>query len=257
MKNDTQSSLIVDYISKTKQELAHAPTGVIRLATSRGYPQFYLSDTTSEKGRYLSANDMPLITKMCQRDYNKKILIKLNELQKKEERGERFNLENELDNVYLSFRIGKRALITPIIPTLDDFIINWYKKYTNSMNPIPISAPIITERGETVRSKSEKIIADKLYKLGIPYVYEAAYKLSNTTKYPDFLVLNKNTRKTYLWEHFGMADREDYSESNLAKLADYEKNGLLIGEDVICSFETNDTPISNSALEKKILTYLQ
>lgn len=28
---------------------------------------------------------------------------------------------------------------------------------------------IITERGEWVRSKSEKIIADKLYLLGIPY----------------------------------------------------------------------------------------
>ncbi|MCH4192124.1 MAG: hypothetical protein LKF52_07435 [Butyrivibrio sp.] len=51
---------------------------------------------------------------------------------------------------------------------------------------------LYTEKGELVRSKSEKIIADKLFMMKIPYHYEKPLKLdSYGYVHPDFTVLNR------------------------------------------------------------------
>lgn len=47
-----------------------------------------------------------------------------------------------------------------------------------------------SEKGERMRSKSEVLIANALYKRGIPYKYECPVLLpSGIMKYPDFTVL--------------------------------------------------------------------
>ena len=86
-------------------------------------------------------------------------------------------------------------------------------------------------RGDYVGSKSEAIIADRLFANDIPYHYEVAFTpegeadtsrpvfdmygrlmgyeglgtdpYDRDTLHPDFYVLNKRTRKTYYWEHLG------------------------------------------------------
>ena len=66
----------------------------------------------------------------------------------------------------------RKKLITPIVPDEDTFVRQWEQ---DEYQPGYFSdeAPFIrSNRGERVRSKSEKIIADKYYKLGIPYKYE-------------------------------------------------------------------------------------
>ena len=54
-----------------------------------------------------------------------------------------------------------------------------------------------TYKGERVRSKSEMIIANELFRNNIPYKYELPIELENWNKkvtiYPDFTVLNKRT----------------------------------------------------------------
>jgi len=66
---------------------------------------------------------------------------------------------------------------------------------------------------EKVRSKSEVIIADRLFINAIPYEYERGLivKIPKTAECPetemvwnpDFRVLNVRTGKEYIWEHFG------------------------------------------------------
>ncbi|MCR5416110.1 MAG: hypothetical protein K6E79_04880 [Pseudobutyrivibrio sp.] len=256
--NSNEVQVIDKLIKRARTALTKAPNGSIRLCSSKGYPRFYYFESSNDdKGKYLSANDLPFITAICQRDYNVKLIERLESLKKQALKDIPFNLNNEIDEVYFAFKPGKQSVIKPIIPTINDYINEWYNNHPQQQNPFPFDSYLITNKGEKVRSKSEKIIADKLLALDIPYVYEPAVIINNTVKYPDFIILNKRLRKTFYWEHFGLADDEGYSESNLAKLADYEKNGLLIGEDVICSFETKDTPISSSTLDKKIMTHLQ
>ena len=53
-----------------------------------------------------------------------------------------------------------------------------------------------TKKDENVRSKSEVMIADMYYELGIPYRYEAQLLLKNgKKKYPDFTLLKTKTRQ--------------------------------------------------------------
>ena len=73
------------------------------------------------------------------------------------------------------------------------------------------------EKGERVRSKSEKIIADKLYMLGIPYRYE----------YP--LVLDGNY-----------------------KLNTYEKNAIYLGVQLFVTYETSRKALNVRALDDMI-----
>ncbi|MYD97497.1 MAG: AAA family ATPase [Gammaproteobacteria bacterium] len=84
-----------------------------------------------------------------------------------------------------------------------------------------------TERGELVRSKSELVIADKLYARGIDYAYEQPLTLSSgRTKYPDFTIVDDALGVTFYWEHLGMLDDPGYRARWYAKRTEYLKCGI-------------------------------
>lgn len=112
-------------------------------------------------------------------------------------------------------------------------------------------------RGEFVRSKTELIIADKLYAAGIPYHYEVAMKVNFGCIYPDFYVLNKRTRKIYVWEHFGRMDDPTYCKKALLKLEAYESIGYYEGKNLILTYESSQYHINTSNIDKVIETYFK
>ena len=113
----------------------------------------------------------------------------------------------------------------------------------------------MTERGERVRSKSEKIIADKLYMLGIPYRYEFPIVLEGNIKmYPDFTILKMPERKEVYLEHFGKLDDEAYINITIMKLNTYEKNGIYVGVNLFFTYETNRKALNVKALDKMLRT---
>jgi hypothetical protein len=249
--------LLQDYISKTNDALKNAPKGLIRLQSSKGYPRFYYyKDKSDTRGKYLSADNIGLISSIYQRDYYCKLLLKLQTLQKKLHRNIEFDLYPELDEVYYSFSSVKQELITPIIPDINTFIEQWYQEHPGGKNPIPNSSKLTTNRGEIVRSKSEKIIADRLHALRIPYVYESTIFLGDEMKSPDYLVLNKRTRQTFVWEHLGLCDVPEYAQKNMLKIYQYELNDYLVGESLILSFESNDYPLDSKDIDRKIQSFL-
>ena len=93
--------------------------------------------------------------------------------------------------------------------------------------------------------------------MDIPYIYEPEVELSNGHKAcPDFLVLNKRTRKSYYWEHFGRVDAEEYAIRNFPKIYAYEKIGLIQGKNLIISMETEKQPLDLKLVNEKIEMYL-
>ena len=139
----------------------------------------------------------------------------------------------------------------------EEFIMLWHEKYIGEENSIEISMPYATNRGERVRSKSEKILADLFNSYGLVYCYEPHIVLYNGQKcYPDFAILNIRERKTYYWEHFGLASDDNYSEKNLEKLAKYEKSGIILGENLIISTESSGVSLDIYLIEKKIKDFL-
>jgi len=112
---------------------------------------------------------------------------------------------------------------------------------------------ILTEKGERVRSKSEKIIADKLYMLGIPYRYEHPIILNGNIKiYPDFTILKMPERKEVYLEHFGMMDDMEYVDKTCYKINTYEKNGIYLGVNLFVTHETNRNPLNTKVLDRML-----
>ena len=127
-----------------------------------------------------------------------------------------------------------------------------------------------TLRGEYVGSKSEVIIADRLFVNGIPYHYEIAFTPeaiidksrpvidetgrllgyeaigfgpdSPDTLHPDFYVLNKRTRKAYYWEHLGKMDDPEYCRKNFNRFMRILDAGYVIGEDLLVTHDCLHAP---------------
>ena len=84
-----------------------------------------------------------------------------------------------------------------------------------------------TERGELVRSKSELVIADKLFAREVDYKYEQRLLLAGRERFPDFTIHDDARGSTFYWEHLGLLDDPGYAARWERKLADYRASGIL------------------------------
>ncbi|MCR5416933.1 MAG: hypothetical protein K6E79_09065 [Pseudobutyrivibrio sp.] len=223
---------------------------------SHGKNQYYKKSSKS-KLEYLALNRRRYASQLAQKSYYEDLLKELF-IQKKCIR--RF-LNNYKANVivrqYEELCDGRKKLVEPIILPNEDYIKHWNEKYTGGQNGYQINNGIKTNKGEMVRSKSEKILADLFYKYDIPYQYEPAVKLDNgKTVFPDFVLLNIAERKTYYWEHFGLASDDEYTMKNLDKLYYYEKSGIIVGDNLILSIESEHNALDVTLVEKQIKEHL-
>jgi ATP-dependent exoDNAse (exonuclease V) alpha subunit len=89
-----------------------------------------------------------------------------------------------------------------------------------------------TRRGDSVRSKSEVIIADLLYSKDIEYNYELRLTGSDgSVRYPDFTIEDEETGQVIYWEHLGMMRNPSYKRRWKEKLTWYLKQGILPWEE--------------------------
>ena len=116
-----------------------------------------------------------------------------------------------------------------------------------------------TDKGDYVRSKSEALIANKLFLLGIPYAYEYDEffdESSGYTLHPDFTVLNKKTRKEFIWEHCGKMDDLRYCDITIHRLMVFAGYGYLQGNNLLFSYETSDMPLNMDYIEILIKEFM-
>lgn len=254
-----------------KKSYEKAPKGRIRISQNGGHPEYYLvTERGSLRGKYLPHSQKTLARQLAQKDYDAR-LIKL--LQKEISTLQNYMKQTSngraIPELYDSLCPARRSLITPAILTNEQYAARWLDVSWTG-RPFASDAPYIcTARGERVRSKSEVIIADTLFRHNIPYRYEfpITLKRSNSadirrdfgrsiTLYPDFLCLNTRTRTEFYWEHFGLMDSTEYSNNAAGKLRLYTENGLLPGRNLIITMETQTEPPSIKALEKLIEEFL-
>ena len=87
--------------------------------------------------------------------------------------------------------------------------------------------PSVTLRGEVVRSRSEKVIADWFYRKGIRYVYEhpAFDRKGSVISRPDFYLPDYGV---YV-EYWGLAGAErSYDRTMMWKTSQYQMNGVKV-----------------------------
>lgn len=213
-------------------------------------------------GKYVSKKELGKIKIIAQVEYYLKMKDFLSAKLKLIEKYVSRYCDAELDKGYQNLCYGRRQIVTPIQPPLDEFVEKWTAvKYEALERWEEGKVYFTTIKGEKVRSKTEKIIADELAAHNIPYRYEYPVELTVGKQQrifrPDFMILNIRTRQVYLLEHFGMMDKTNYYNSSLNKLDIYEQNGYLLGKNLLILHETSEAPINVSVLRNYIDEYFE
>ena len=262
-------------LTKKMKSYEKTPQGRIRISQNGGHPEYYLvTERGSLRGKYLPHSQETLARQLAQKDYDAR-LIKLlqNEITALQIYLKQTDQGRAISELYDSLCPTRRALITPVTLTDEQYAARWQEISWMGRHFSPDSPLLYTARGERVRSKSEVIIADTLFRHGIPYRYEFPLTLrrSNTaatgntatsghhtsiTLYPDFLCLNTRTRSEFYWEHFGLMGDPAYSKNAAGKLRLYTENGILPGRNLIITMETQNEQLSTRTLEKLITEFL-
>ena len=84
------------------------------------------------------------------------------------------------------------------------------------------------------------------------FCYEYVLRFEPGNKKTDFTVLNPKTRDIKYWEHLGKMGDIDYISFNLKKMAEYEKNGIVLGDNLILTFESASMPLSTKDIDRTI-----
>lgn len=164
---------------------------------------------------------------------------------------------SKIDSELPKLHTQRQLLVTPVEPIWEKELAKWYDSEYHGKEFYEGIAEIVTEKGERVRSKSEKILADYFYRNNILYRYEKPLYLKGYgTVYPDFTFLSKKTRKEIYWEHEGMMDKPEYAKSAVKKIESYQRNGIHLGERLILTFETELTVLNSQIVEELVEKYL-
>ena len=243
-------------ISETLETSKDLPDLRLRIQHHQNRTSYYLCDRNkSGNGHY--TNDVSLASRIAQHDYDMKVQNCLEH--------QSHALHNFLDScdprsifrIYDSLSPDRKKIVRPFIVPDDTYAEIWcsqsYEPFTTEQD----NAIIPTNNGEMVRSKSEKILADRFAALGIPYKYEVPLQLSGgLTIRPDFTLLNVRLRKEFYWEHFGMMDDPDYVAKALKKIERYIKTGFFPFEKLLISHETKSSPLDMKLVEYIIQRFL-
>jgi ATP-dependent exoDNAse (exonuclease V) alpha subunit len=118
---------------------------------------------------------------------------------------------------------------------------------------VPFAEHLIhrTEKGHLVRSKSELVIANMLFQLGIHYEYERVCEGTTVPGRlrPDFSFVTADG-DLIIWEHLGMLSRPDYKRGWDWKREWYARNGFVEGKTLFISTEDAKTGLDSVRLKE-------
>ena len=136
----------------------------------------------------------------------------------------------------------------------EEMLVKQWEKEDYKTNPYCLEEKVyITKKGDYVRSKSEVLLADMYFELGIPYRYEAQICLKNgKKKYPDFTLLKVFTSEIIYHEHMGLMDNDEYRQANLVKLDEYRKSKIYPGKNLIITYEAEGSYLNIQEIQEMV-----
>lgn len=237
-------------IARLDKEIAHLPRGNFFVTKEGARNKWY--NYLDGKCEYIPKIDKELAKQLAYKKYCKNKKAKL-ELELKETKEYLLKME-KIENLYNDNYDHKDFIIEGMFSdsrykdlmcdtmnsekSID--VLEWIKEpyMTNLLFPEQLTKPTLA--GHKVRSKSEMVIANLLFERGIPYRYECALQLSSGLVFPDFTILHPWTKQIWYFEHFGMMDDPVYSNKTGNKLDIYAQNDIIIGKNLLATFETGD-----------------
>lgn len=242
-----KEKVIETEINTLRKELATLPAGKLTYERTGKYVKWFCSD--GKISEYIPQKEKKLIQGLARRKY---ILAKIDDLkfEKKEIEYIRRKIEKKESQVDKLVK-NKTFSELGLFGSLDSWCTEKYNK--NLLYPENLKYKSLS--GNCVRSKSEVFIDQALYLNNVSYRYECELKLGDYVFYPDFTILHPITKNLFYWEHFGMMDNAKYAQNVFNKQNIYCMNGIIPGIQLICTYETADSPFDMSKAEAVVNQY--
>ncbi|MBQ0165917.1 MAG: hypothetical protein KBT02_02260 [Treponema sp.] len=249
---------LIDWYTALAQSISEKKyaEGRLKISANHGRSQFYL--VHNGKRKYLKKGLMPLIRQYAQKGYEQRLLKKIAPwLETLEDMRTAITAGDPVLQTQQALYPARKELIELIHVPDSAFVAAW--------KAVPFSKMAVdsdefrTDNGEFVRSKSELIIANELFKAGVPYRYEYPVVIAETKKQlrPDFFCLNVRTRQQFAWEHFGMMQKPDYQDKAFDKIQLYRMHKVMPDCEFICTQENLSRPLNVTYVKYLIKTYLK
>lgn len=251
-------------LKRTKQELVpirHDVQGSLVIRNSKKCTEYLIYKGRDSPPEYISRTRIDIIAPLAQKRYEEKLMSvvgsRIEILDECIAAFERLLNLQDVSEIYSSLPDELKGFVKPYEGGDEKFAMRWQSRDFGKWSS-GIHLNYVTQRGDRVRSKSELIIADRLCAKGIPYHYETLFVCSDgSMTSPDFRILNKRTRKQYFWEHFGMMDDPEYCFHAIEKIEKYASSDVILGENLIVSFESPLKSLSTKYVDTMIREYLE
>jgi len=258
-----------------KSGLESSPEGNLNHQNNRGYHQFlHVFNDNGKRVRDGINRQDDLIRALARKEFNTKacdILSKnINAIKKAIDEQIKFDTNLILESMEDAYALLPEEYFFKgeklIIPAgIDDDLVekikrheDWWKRPYKEYMGFPERKERTTSRGQKVRSLSELLIAESLYKYSIPFHYEEELVVDGKTFAPDFTFEGFDYKPFYL-DYFGMMDDEKYAKRNFRKLDNYYDVGLIPGYNLIVVFNTKgimNAGVIESIIENEIIPRL-
>ena len=247
-------------LKQVDEFLENVPQGSLKWQNKNGKTYYYHQFMKDNKWvrRYIKKAELSLAKTLAQKQYYISIRPILERMLDEIERFIKKCPLNELEKIYDNLSVERKNLVTPIQVSVKEKVKQWENEVYEKNLMYHENLRFETEKGDTVRSKSEVIIANILYRnrKDILYKYERPLEVIENgrqkTIYPDFTILNKHTGEITYWEHAGRMDDPYYANDFVKKMNTYITNDLLPGRDIVVSFESQSTPLDIKVVKRLV-----
>lgn len=243
-----REELLSRTIDRLDEKIDSLPEGSIRVKHKAGtfHYLYYQGDKTI---KYLRKNDSETIKNLIQKKYLKLVQKAAKQEVKALSKAIELYPKTRMERVYEDLPSELKEHALPIIPDDDQFAAKWQAEPFKP-KPFKKGAPkYYTLKGERVRSKSEVIIADRLFAKGIPYKYECPLWVGNGFIHPDFTILRMSDRKIVYHEHCGKMTDPEYTKDIPERANKYARKGIFQGDRLFYTFESAECPLDIEALD--------
>lgn len=240
-------------IQLAEKKIKGFPEGRVNIKKQGNKSYCYLVNAdTDRSGRLLTGYEHALACDLAQKSYLQKVVRAAGD----ERRAIRQFLDRypeiPIEKIYETLPDARKDYIKPIVPTDEEFVRNWLET-PFTPKEFEEDFPVYTTiKGERVRSKSEQLIADRLYVAGIPYKYECPLTIGKHKIHPDFSILRVSRRDEVYLEHSGRMDDPNYGRRLTRRSQIYTEGGILQGERLFYTFESSEIPFEARSVDPLI-----
>lgn len=249
-----ERSRIQNQLDQISHELKNLPEGKIICAKNQNNWKWYHSDGKSHT--YIPKSQRSYAEKLAVKKYLSTLSDELSQEKKAIDSYLRHHDANpHTSTELLTNHPGYHELLNPYFSSFSQELSDWTLAPYEHNQAYPEHLKVKTSSGIFVRSKSEALIDMVLYKNRIPFRYECALHLDDTTLFPDFTIKHPETGELFYWEHFGKMDEIAYCKNSYQKLYLYSTHGIFPSINLIVTLETLDNPLSSEVIEKLVEHY--